>query len=81
MSRRGWREKRKQPCAHVCDELAVTCGAHPDPKEEKKGEEKEGREETRQRITCRQIMDDALGPNGCFLSFSPPPETSSGILK
>lgn len=40
MSGRRWRGKRKQPCAHVCDELAVTCGGHPDPKEGKKGGEK-----------------------------------------
>ena len=46
MSWRRQKEKRKQPCAHVCDGLSVTCGGYPDPKEEKKGEEKEGREDT-----------------------------------
>lgn len=47
MSARHWREKRARPCPQVSDEFSVTHGGHPDPKEENKGDEKEGREEDR----------------------------------
>ena len=45
MSGRHWREKSARPCPQVSDEFSVTNGGHPEPKEEEKGEEKEGREE------------------------------------
>lgn len=47
----------------------------------KRREKRRKGEKTLRRNYMPSNLDDALGPNGWFLSFSLPPEDSSGILK